>query len=153
MGSSASSLLDGFPISWSNVEKFGSGIREKFPSTNNVRRFGSGIIDKFPSTNNVRRFGSGIGNFASKAASATSSALGSQTAQTVIKTTGTVAAAALTNGRSLQNRNRRRPTSSLFTVKIGGSKKIQDEKKPSKKEKKPSENKKKPSEKKTKSKK
>ena len=52
----------------------------------------------FQVLNNTKSFGSGIGNIASKAASATSSALGSQTAQTAIKTTGTVAAAVLTNG-------------------------------------------------------
>jgi hypothetical protein len=61
------------------------------PSMNNVKKFGSGIIDKFPSANNVRRFGSGIGNFASKAASATSSALGSQTSKNIATAVGKTA--------------------------------------------------------------
>ena len=140
----------------------GFSLPTSLPSANNVRKFGSVIIDKFPSANNVRKFGSEIGNIASKAASATSSALGSKTAQTAIRTTGTVAAAVLTNGRSLQQ-PRRRSHSSLATVVIGGSKKKElsgksktvhyettpskKEKKPPKKETKPSKKEKKPSKK------
>ena len=119
------------------------------------------IFKSFPSANNVRRFGSGIGNLASKAASETSSALGSQTAQTAIKTTGTVAAAVLTNGRSLKTSRRpyRSSSSSLLTVKLGGSKKkeisdksktVHDEITPSKKETKHSKKEKTPSKKETK---
>jgi len=79
-----------------------------------------------------------------------------------MKTTGAVAAAVLTNGRSL-NKRPRSSSSSLLTVKIGGSKKkeISDksktvhdkttsskkEKTPSKKEKTPSKKEKKPSKK------
>lgn len=60
MGGSASSLFDGFPISLSNVKKFGSGIGDKFPSWNNIQSFGSSI-------------GKQVGNIASKTGKALTS--------------------------------------------------------------------------------
>jgi len=81
MGGSASSLFDGFPISLSNVKKFGSGIGDKFPSANNFRKFGSGIGDKLPSWNNIQSFGSSIGKHVGNIASKTGKALTSNKAR------------------------------------------------------------------------
>jgi hypothetical protein len=141
----------------------GFSLPTSFPSLNNAKRFGSGIIDKLPSANNFQRYGSKLGNYASKVASATSSALTSKTSKNIATAVGKTALLVATQPSYSSRSSYRRRPSSLITVKIGGKETISSKKeknpskketnppkketKPYKKEKKPSKKEKKPSKK------